>query len=257
MPRKPFICGNWKMNTTRADAVALAEGTAGAAAEHTGVEVGACPPACYIEAVVAAAGSSPMVVGGQNMYTEAEGAFTGEIAGPMLVDLGCTYVILGHSERRHVFNEPDDLIARKVQAAFTFGLKPILCVGELLEERKAGKTEGVVRRHVTSGFEGLAGDQAAQIVIAYEPVWAIGTGETATPDQAQEVHAFIRTLLAELYDEDLSQTVRIQYGGSVKPANAHDLLAQPDIDGALVGGASLKVDSFSSLIAEGAKAKGV
>ncbi len=255
MPRKPFICGNWKMNTTRSDAVVLAEGTAGAAAEHTGVEVGACPPACYIDAVVAAAANTPMVVGGQNMYTEAEGAFTGEIAGPMLVDLGCEYVILGHSERRHVFGEPDDLIARKVRAAFTFGLKPILCVGELLEERNAGKTRDVVRRHVASGFEGLAKDQAAQVVIAYEPVWAIGTGETATPDQAQEVHAFIRTLLAELYDEDLSQTVRIQYGGSVKPANAHDLLAQPDIDGALVGGASLKVESFSGIIAEAAKAK--
>jgi triosephosphate isomerase len=257
MPRKPFICGNWKMNTVRDEAVALAQGTAGAAAENTGVEVGACPPACYIEAVVAAAENTPMVVGGQNMYVEAKGAFTGEIAGPMLADLGCAYVILGHSERRHVFGEPDDLIARKVQAAFEFGLKPILCVGELLEERKAGETEAVVRRHVTSGFEGLARDQAAQVVIAYEPVWAIGTGETATPDQAQEVHAFIRTLLADLYDEDLSQSVRIQYGGSVKPANAHDLLARPDIDGALVGGASLKVDSFSEIIAEGAKAKGV
>ncbi|MFO8015075.1 MAG: triose-phosphate isomerase [Phycisphaerae bacterium] len=257
MPRKPFICGNWKMNTTRAEAVALAEGTAGVAAEYTGVEVGACPPACYIEAVVAAAANTPLVVGGQNMYAEAKGAFTGEIAGPMLVDLGCEYVILGHSERRHVFGEPDDLIARKVRAAFEFGLKPILCVGELLEERKAGKTETIVRRHVTSGFEGLATDQAARIVIAYEPVWAIGTGETATPDQAQEVHAFIRTLLEEMVDADLAQAVRIQYGGSVKPENAHDLMEQPDIDGALVGGASLKVESFSRIIAEGAKAKQV
>jgi len=256
MPRKPFICGNWKMNTTRAEAVALAEGTAGAAAENTAVEVGACPPACYIEAVAAAAKGTPLVVGGQNMYAESKGAFTGEIAGPMLVDLGCEYVILGHSERRHVFDEPDDLIARKVKAAFEFGLKPILCVGELIEERRADETETVVRRHVTSGFEGLAKDQAAQVVIAYEPVWAIGTGETATPDQAQEVHAFIRTLLAEMYDADLAEAVRIQYGGSVKPENAHDLLAQPDIDGALVGGASLKVDSFSAIIAEGAKAKG-
>jgi len=256
MARKPFICGNWKMNTTRAGAVALAEGTAATAADTPAVEVGACPPACYIEAVAAAAANTPMVVGGQNMYVEEKGAFTGEIAGPMLVDLGCTCVILGHSERRHVFGEPDDLIARKVQAAFGFGLRPILCVGELLQERKAGETEAVVRRHVTSGFEGLAKDQAAQVVIAYEPVWAIGTGETATPDQAQEVHAFIRTLLEEMYDADLAQTVRIQYGGSVKPENAHDLLAQPDIDGALVGGASLKVDAFSAIIAEGAKAKG-
>jgi len=256
MPRKPFICGNWKMNTTRAEAVALAEGTARAAADTPAVEVGACPPACYIEAVAAEAENTPMVVGGQNMYFEAKGAFTGEIAGPMLVDLGCEYVILGHSERRHVFGEPDDLIARKVKAAFAVGLKPILCVGELLEERKADRTETVVRRHVTSGFEGLPKDQAARVVVAYEPVWAIGTGETATPDQAQEVHAFIRALLAERYDADLAQTVRIQYGGSVKPENAHDLLAQADIDGALVGGASLKVDAFSAILAEGARARG-
>jgi len=257
MPRKPFICGNWKMHTTRAEAVALAEGTARTAADTPGVEVGACPPACYIEAVVAAAEGTPMVVGGQNMYFEPKGAFTGEIAGPMLKDLGCTYVILGHSERRHVFGEPDDLIARKVKAAFAAGLLPILCVGELIEERKAGKTETIVRRHVESGFDRLSKDQAGLVVIAYEPVWAIGTGETATPDQAQEVHAFIRTLLADLYDTDLAQAVRIQYGGSVKPDNAHDLLAQPDIDGALVGGASLKVDSFRTIITEGAKAKSV
>jgi len=256
MPRKPFICGNWKMNTTRDEAVALAEGAAKAAAETAGVEVGACPPACYIEAVVAAAEGSPLVVGGQNMYFEPKGAFTGEIAGPMLKDLGCEYVILGHSERRHQFGEPDDLIAKKVKAAFDAGLKPILCVGELLDQRKAGLTEEVVRRHVVTGFEGLPGDQAAQVVIAYEPVWAIGTGETATPDQAQEVHAFIRTLLAEMYDAPLAQTVRIQYGGSVKPDNAHDLLAQADVDGALVGGASLEVDAFTTIIAEGARAKG-
>ncbi len=256
MPRKPFICGNWKMNTTRDEAVALARGTAAAAADTPAVEVGACPPACYIEAVVAAAQGTPLVVGGQNMYAEPKGAFTGEIAGPMLVDLGCACVILGHSERRHVFGEPDDLIARKVKAAFEAGLKPILCVGELLDERKAGRTEAVVRRHVETGFQDLPADRAAQVVIAYEPVWAIGTGETATPDQAQEVHAFIRALLAEMYDADLAGTVRIQYGGSVKPENARDLMAQPDIDGALVGGASLKVDAFAAIIAEGAKAKG-
>jgi triosephosphate isomerase len=257
MPRKLFICGNWKMNTLRAEAVALAEATARAAAEFPGVEVGACPPACYLEAVLAAAEGTPLVVGGQNMYVEPKGAFTGEIAGPMLKDLGCTCVILGHSERRHVFGEPDDLIARKVKAAFDAGLLPILCVGELIEQRKAGRTEDVVRRHVTTGFGGLPADQAARVVIAYEPVWAIGTGETATPDQAQEVHAFIRTLLAEMYDEDLAQAVRIQYGGSVKPDNAHDLLARPDLDGALVGGASLKADAFRTIIAEGAKAKGL
>jgi triosephosphate isomerase len=246
--RKPFICGNWKMNTVRSEAVVLAEATGQAAAEFAGVEVGACPPAPYLEAVIAAAKATPLVVGGQNMYFKENGAFTGEVAGPMLADLGCTYVILGHSERRHVFDESDDLIAKKVRAAFEFGLKPILCVGELLEEREAGDTEAVVRRHVTSGLESLAKDQAAETVIAYEPVWAIGTGHTATPDQAQDVHAFIRGLLADLYDADLAQAVRIQYGGSVKPENAADLMSQDDVDGALVGGASLKADSFSELI---------
>ena len=255
--RKPFICGNWKMNTNRAEAVALAEATAAAAAEVTAVEVGACPPACYLEAVLAAAQGTPLVVGGQNMYFEHKGAFTGEIAGPMLADLGCTTVILGHSERRHVFGEPDDLISKKVHAAFACGLKPILCVGELIDERRAGETETVVQRHVATGLEGLTPEQAAAVVIAYEPVWAIGTGETATPDQAQEVHAFIRTLLADLYDARLAQAVRIQYGGSVKPENAHDLMREADIDGALVGGASLKADSFAAIITEAAKAKGL
>ncbi len=255
--RKPFICGNWKMNTTRAEAVALAEATAATAADVTAVEVGACPPACYLEAVLAAASGTPMVVGGQNMYFQEKGAFTGEIAGPMLADLGCTTVILGHSERRHVFGEPDDLISKKVHAAFACGLKPILCVGELIDERRAGETEAVVRRHVTAGLGGLTARQAADVVIAYEPVWAIGTGETATPDQAQELHAFIRTLLADLYDAPLAQTVRIQYGGSVKPENAHDLMAQADIDGALVGGASLNGDSFAAIITEAARAKGL
>ena len=245
------------MNTNRAEAVALAEATAATAADVPAVEVGACPPACYLEAVLAAAQGTPLVVGGQNMYAEPKGAFTGEIAGPMLADLGCTYVILGHSERRHVFGEPDDLISKKVHAAFACGLKPILCVGELIDQRRAGETESVVRRHVTAGFEGLSEEQAADVVIAYEPVWAIGTGETATPDQAQEVHAFLRTLLADLYDARLAQAVRIQYGGSVKPENARDLMAQADIDGALVGGASLKADSFAAIIAEAAQAKGL
>ena len=254
--RKPFICGNWKMNTDRASAVALAKATAEAAAKVKGVEVGVCPPACYLEAVLAAARGTPLVVGGQNLYFEASGAFTGEVSGPMLKDLGCTYVIIGHSERRHVFGEPDAMVSKKVHAALAAGLRPILCVGELLEERQAGRTEAVVRRHVETGLAGVAKAQARGVVIAYEPVWAIGTGLTATPDQAQEVHAFIRGLLTDFYDADLAQAVRIQYGGSVKPENTQDLLARPDIDGALVGGASLKADGFAAIIAESAKAKG-
>jgi len=255
--RKPFICGNWKMNLDRASAVTLAQATAKTAARLKGVDVGVCPPAPYLEAVAAAANGSPLIVGAQNMYFEPSGAFTGEVAGPMLKDLGCACVILGHSERRHVFGETDDLVSKKVKAALGFGLVPILCVGELLEEREAGRTEAVVRRHVTKGLEGLAKAQAEQVVIAYEPVWAIGTGRTATPQQAQEVHAFIRGLLADLYDPRTAEAVRIQYGGSVKPDNSRDLMSQADIDGALVGGASLKADTFAAIVTEGAKAKGL
>ena len=255
--RKPFICGNWKMNTDRAGAVALAAGTAKAACEVKGVEVGVAPPACYLEAVLAVTSGNPLVVAAQNMHFEAGGAFTGEVAGPMLKDLGCRYVILGHSERRHIFGETDEFISKKVHAAFKFGLKPILCVGEKIEERQANETEAVVRRHVTCGFAGLSKEQAREVVIAYEPVWAIGTGLTATPGQAQEVHAFIRNLLTKLYDAALAQAVRIQYGGSVKPDNTYDLMRQTDIDGALVGGASLKADGFTTIIKEGARAKGL
>jgi triosephosphate isomerase (TIM) len=255
--RKPFICGNWKMNTDRAGAVALAKATAQTAAAVTGVEVGAAPPACYLEAVLGAAKGTPLVVAGQNMHTDVNGAFTGEIAGPMLKDLGCAYVILGHSERRHIFGETDEFISKKMHAAFKFGLRPILCVGEKIEERQANETESVVRRHVTTGMAGLSKEQAAEVVVAYEPVWAIGTGLTATPQQAQDVHAFIRALLAKLYDGNLAQAVRIQYGGSVKPDNTFDLMSQADIDGALVGGASLKADGFAALIKEGARAKGL
>ena len=255
--RTPFICGNWKMNTDRAGAGALANAAARTAREVKGVEVGVCPPACYLEAVIAAAKGTALVVGGQNMHTDPSGAFTGEIAGPMLKELGCTYVIIGHSERRHIFGEADEFISAKVRAAFKFGLKPILCVGEKIDERKSGQTEAVVTRHVTTGFAGLSKEQAHEVVIAYEPVWAIGTGLTATPEQAQEVHAFIRRLLTQIFDAALAQAIRIQYGGSVKPDNTRDLLARPDIDGALVGGASLKADGFAAIITEAAKGKGL
>ncbi|MCX5683283.1 MAG: triose-phosphate isomerase [Planctomycetota bacterium] len=255
--RKPFVCGNWKMNMDRKGSIALAQATAKTAGEVRGVEVGVCPPACYLEAVLGAAKGSALVGGGQNMYFEAAGAFTGEVAGPMLKDLGCQYVLLGHSERRHVFGETDELISKKVHAAFKFGILPILCVGEKIEERQANQTEAVVRRHVTTGLAGLSKDQARQVVIAYEPVWAIGTGLTATPQQAQDVHAYIRGLLALAYDEALAQQVRIQYGGSVKPENTFELMSQKDIDGSLVGGASLKADGFSKIITESARAKKV
>jgi len=251
--KKIFVCGNWKMNTDRKKALQLAEALKSTAAKSEAVEVGACPPFVYLAAVADVLDGAGVSLGGQNMYFEAEGAFTGEISAAMLLDVGCDYVILGHSERRHVMGEGDELINRKVRFAFAAGLKPILCVGELLEEREAGRTEAVVERHVRSGLEGVTGEQAAQAVIAYEPVWAIGTGKTATPEQANEVHAFIRGLLTEMFGGETAGAVRIQYGGSVKPENAFDLMSRAEVDGALVGGASLKSDSFDAIVAAAAR----
>jgi len=254
--RKMFICGNWKMNASRAEAVALADGIKGAAGAAAKLEVGVCPPFVYLAAVAEVLKGTRISLGAQNMYFEPKGAFTGEVSGAMLVDVGCRYVILGHSERRHVIGETDDEINKKTRAAFAAGLKPILCVGELIEERETGKTEAVVERHVTKGLAGLSAVQARETVIAYEPVWAIGTGRTATPGQANDVHVFIRKLLAKLYGADTAAAVRIQYGGSVKPDNTFELMSQSEVDGALVGGASLKADSFSAIITEAAKACG-
>lgn len=252
--RKIFVCGNWKMNTDAASAAALAEGIKAASAGVEKVEVGACPPYVYLSRVGEALSGSQVALGAQNMYFEAGGAFTGEISAAMLLDVGCEYVILGHSERRHVMGETDELVNMKVRAALAAGLKVILCVGELLEEREAGDTEAVVKRHVSEGLRGVTAEDMARVVIAYEPVWAIGTGKTATPRQANDVHAFIRKLLAEIYDGEVAAATRIQYGGSVKGENAFDLMSQADIDGALVGGASLKAESFTKIISEAARA---
>ncbi len=248
MSRRPVIFGNWKMNLNQVEAIDLASGLARSIDYDCPAEVGVCPPFVYLADVVEACLGSPVQVGAQNLYFEDPGAFTGEIAGQMILDVGATHVILGHSERRHILGETDELINKKVRKALSLGLKVILCVGELLEERQAGKTEAVVDRHVTEGLKGVDAKQMADVIIAYEPVWAIGTGEVATPEQAQAVHEFARGRLAELFDQETADAVRIQYGGSVKPSNAADLLAQPDIDGALVGGASLKVDSFLGII---------
>ncbi len=252
--RKMFICGNWKMNTTRQTAAKLAGDVAAAAGGMPAIETGVCPPLVYLTAVAEALKGSTVSLGAQNMYFEKEGAFTGEVSGAMLADCGCAYVILGHSERRHVIGETDELVNKKVHAAFAANLKPILCVGELLSEREAGKTEEVVRRHVTEGMKGLAADRAASVVIAYEPVWAIGTGRTATPQQANEVHVFVRGLLGKLYDKGTAAAIRIQYGGSVKPENTYELMSQSEVDGALVGGASLKADSFATIMREAERA---
>ena len=253
--RKLFIAGNWKMNKCLAEAVALAKGVADRASSLQDAEVAVCPTFVHLAAVCDAVAGTNVAVGGQNLYVKPDGAFTGEISAPMLADVGCKYVLAGHSERRHVFGEPDDLVAQKVRAALDGGLDVILCVGEQLAERQAGQMKDVVRRHVQTGLGKVAAEEMARLVIAYEPVWAIGTDINATPQQAQEVHEYIRALLAKAHGDRVAQATRIQYGGSVKPANARDILSQPDVDGALVGGASLDVDSFIGIIQAGLAAK--
>jgi len=248
--RKPFVAGNWKMNTDSHSSVGLAKGIADSCIELAGrdVDVAVCPPYVYLQAVARAVSSSSVAVGAQDVYYQAKGAFTGEISAAMLKDAGCTYALCGHSERRHVIGETDELINKKVTAAIVGGLLPILYVGELQSEREAGQTEEVVTRHIEKGLAGLSAEKASAVTVAYEPVWAIGTGLTATPEQAQEVHEFIRGLLAEIYDGQLADEIRILYGGSVKADNAADLMGRADIDGVLVGGASLKVDDFVAII---------
>jgi triosephosphate isomerase len=212
------------------------------------VDVCVCPPFVYLAAVKNALGSSNMSLGAQDVYFEPKGAFTGEISPAMLKDVGCTYALCGHSERRHVIGETDELVSKKVRAAIAGGLLPILCVGELLAERDAAKTEQVVTRQLKAGLAGLGDEKLQAVTIAYEPVWAIGTGRTATPRQAQEVHDFIRKLLTEMYDSHLAQATHILYGGSVRADNAAELMREPDVDGLLVGGASLKADEFLAII---------
>ncbi len=247
--RRPFIAGNWKMNLDLASAVALAQGVADASAGVGGVDVAVCPPSVYLAAVAGAVAGSPVGVGAQNMCDRPAGAFTGEISGAMLKDVGCRYVILGHSERRNIFGESSEDVNKKLHAALEIGLAPIVCVGELLDQREAGQTRQVIRRQFDGSFSAISAEQMARVVIAYEPVWAIGTGKVATPDEAEEVHLGLRNLLEDRYNKEVAESVRIQYGGSVKPQNAAELLAQPNIDGALVGGASLKVDSFMGIVA--------
>ena len=252
--RRTIVAGNWKMNLDRAKARDLAAAVAARAAEAGTTELVLCPPAVYVETVATAlGGSSPVALGAQNMHDQSSGAFTGEVAPPMLLDLGCRYVILGHSERRTLFGETDAVVNAKTRAALAAGLTPIVCVGETLEEREGGRTAAAVTTQVQGSLAGLTPADLEKIVVAYEPVWAIGTGKVATPLQAQEVHALIRGLLGGLASPAVAAKVRIQYGGSVKPDNAADLAVQPDIDGALVGGASLKADDFLGI----AKAFGV
>lgn len=248
--RKPFVAGNWKMNTDARSGVDLAERLASGSMEIAGqsATVAVCPPFVYLQSVTKALGPSSIAVGSQDIYFEANGAFTGEISASMLKDVGCIYCLCGHSERRHVIGEKDELINKKVAAAIAGGLLPILCVGELLAEREASQTNEVVTRQLKEGLSGLSAEKLSAVTIAYEPVWAIGTGLTATPEQAQDVHALIRKLLGQMYDESLAEEIRILYGGSVKPANTADLMSNKDVDGVLVGGASLKADDFLAII---------
>lgn len=251
--RKKFIAGNWKMNTTRAEGLALAAAVAKGVGNASDVEVAVCPPSVYLAAIGEAIAGSAVGLGAQNCYHESKGAFTGEVSPAMLVDVGCRYVILGHSERRAIFKESNADVNRKVLAALAGGLTPIVCVGETLAERQAERTTAVVREQIEGSLANLTADQVVKLVIAYEPVWAIGTGVVATPEQAEAVHADLRKLLETRYTTTVASSVRIQYGGSVNAENAATLLGQPNIDGALVGGASLKADGFMAIVAAARK----
>jgi triosephosphate isomerase (TIM) len=246
--RKKLIAGNWKMNKTSADGVALVRDIVLAVGKQSDVEVVVCPPFTGLESAGKALDGSNVKLGAQNMHFEGSGAFTGEISAPMLRAIFTTHVILGHSERRTLFGETDELVNKKVLSALKNQLRPIFCVGETLAERESGATLKVVQTQVERGLEGVSKELAPNVVIAYEPVWAIGTGKVATTEQAQEVHAFIRGLLGKLFGEPIAQKMRILYGGSMKPANAPELLAQKDIDGGLIGGASLEARSFVELV---------
>ena len=246
--RKKVIAGNWKMNMGLHQSQKLVSEIINGLGKDTKAEVIVCPPFTSLNEVSSLLKGTQIKLGAQNMYYEESGAFTGEVSADMLKSVGCEFVILGHSERRVIFNEPDELINKKIKAALAKSLKPIFCIGELLEQREKGETMQVVSRQVENGLEGVSAEQMKNVIIAYEPVWAIGTGKTATPLQAQEVHSFIRELVANNFPISVAENLIIQYGGSVKPENSGELLSQKDIDGALVGGACLKADSFLRII---------
>jgi len=245
--RKKIVAGNWKMNTSVSEAEELASAIRRELADCEEVDVVLCPPFTSLKVVSEVIADTQIKLGAQNIHWESDGAYTGEISAAMLRDVYCHYVILGHSERRAHFHETDKIVNRKVKAAIARNLVPIVCVGELLKERNEGQAKDVVRKQVENSLADLDVD-LKKLIVAYEPVWAIGTGQTATPEQAQEMHAYIREVLTDMADQDTAQSVRIQYGGSIKPANATELFCQPDIDGGLVGGASLEARSFVEIV---------
>ena len=248
MDRRPLIAGNWKMHTTVQEAQQLASALVLAVAKVAGRDVMIAPPYTALAAVGKILSGTGVMLGAQNVHWEEKGAFTGEISAAMLKEVGCVMAIVGHSERRHVFGETDFMINRRMTGALQFGLVPVLCIGETLEQREAGQTLKVLEGQVRAGLDGLEAADGSRLVVAYEPVWAIGTGKTATEDQAQEAHSFIRNLLADIYEKNIAGQIRILYGGSVKPENIDILMQQDDIDGALVGGAALNAESFERII---------
>lgn len=248
MTRRPLIAGNWKMHLTVSEATHLARSLASTCGRCADREVMIAPSFTALAAVAKAVKGSNILVGAQNIAWEKEGAFTGEISGAMLKDVGVIMPIVGHSERRHIFAETDAMIHRRLVAALREGLRPILCIGETLEDRREGRTFDVLERQIREGVGVLDSATMPRLILAYEPVWAIGTGQTATQEQAQEVHFFLRGLLTRLYEKDIADSVHILYGGSVKPDNIDALMAQPDIDGALVGGAALNAESFARIV---------
>jgi triosephosphate isomerase (TIM) len=246
--RRPFIAGNWKMFKTAKETAALAEELKKKLKGVSDIDIAICPPFLSIPAAVESLKGANIKVGAQNMHFEETGAFTGEISSAMIVESGAKIVILGHSERRHIFGETDEFINKKLKKALSAALKPVLCIGEKLEERESGKTEQVLHTQLTNSLKGISSDEMTDIVIAYEPVWAIGTGKTATPEQAESAHVYVRKVLAEMFSKDTAEKVIIQYGGSVKPENIDEIMACENIDGVLVGGASLKADSFERIV---------
>jgi triosephosphate isomerase len=254
--RKLYIAGNWKMNLDRASAMALAEAVCEAVGDREDIDVGLFPPAIYLRDIVEQARSSPVRVGAQNCCDQESGAHTGEISVAMVQDVGSGLVLLGHSERRHVYGESDEVVNRKVRIALAQGLDVMLCLGETREQREAGETEAVCGSQLQAGLAGVGNEDLQRVTLAYEPVWAIGTGLTATPQQAQDAHAYVRGVLAGITTDDLAARTRILYGGSVKAANAAELLARPDIDGALVGGASLTAEAFLPILPASSEATG-
>lgn len=248
MSRRPIMAGNWKMNLLVAEAESLVKALIAGMDGTEEVDVVVAPPFTSLFPVAKVLAGSPIALAAQNLHWDDFGAYTGEICAKMLKDLGCQYVIIGHSERRQYFNETNQTVGKRLKAVLQEGMVPIFCVGEVLEERKGGQTLAVVEKQIREGLEGISIKRAGEMVVAYEPVWAIGTGETATPDQAQDVHAAIRKVIKDLYGEEVAEGIRIQYGGSVKPDNVRTLMSQPDLDGALVGGASLKTESFLGIV---------